>query len=643
MLRYRNGGQSVKGSPRRADINEGWITRCNVSGVGGWALTGGQPAMVQISVGETVLAVVRCDQKSSAMEARGLSAGGFHYRFPAAIDSQKSVSVQFMDGTPLRRSPATPDAYEGHLEFCSIAHVTGWALFEGKQTSLDVFVDGEPVATIRADIHRARLADFTTSTEAVFYHEFRHSIDPDSEISIRFPDGKDIPGSPQKPSKAYPDNTRFPISKSTKQQAAKAHALDMDAEIIRAAIRASAIGRSLLRNGLARKIGVHKAIAEFPVFFSVDKAASAPHVLAGIDELAASPGGQGGGGMGLSALRIEDAIVIPQSSIIVRGGRFYGERQAVEDGHEPHFVMAGSAVEGPEASAEDQDMPVCALDAAMEPVLSMVDAVTLTSSVRGNLAHWMLHELIPWAQALRAGIIHSRVPVLLDDDDNVGASLASKKSAAEAAATLMGGAQSQPVPIGLSGRGACQVARLWKFRFVPAPANSAPRWVRLATPPDVLGAFVRGLTSPVQPSECAGIDLTPETQAPGTRIFIEDASLQGGAYYDQLLNRTIAQARGFQAIDPAGMTFNEQIVALRNASHVLVPHTATALLALFMREGGRIAFTEPCEATLAALAPVAHALGLGMAAPVVDEDSPQTPASVEFAHFLHQWLAGDKQ
>lgn len=180
---------------------DGWIELCTLARINGWAVEGGRPAEVQVFVGETRIAVLRCDRPRPDLGAQGLPTNcGFDWWFDTPLKATDTVSVRFEDGTELNASPLQPSRFDGHLDVCTPVRVSGWATEDNQPAELDIFADGEPIAQIRCDIPRPGLAEFGLPLTIGFCVWLPRALLPTQEISVRFRDGSELANSPHSPS-----------------------------------------------------------------------------------------------------------------------------------------------------------------------------------------------------------------------------------------------------------------------------------------------------------------------------------------------------------------------------------------------------------------------------------------------------------
>jgi len=110
------------------------------------------------------------------------------------------VSARFADGSLVNGAPRSPVRYESSLDQCTATRVEGWAVCDGQPAELDIFVNGERRGHVHCDRPRPDLAQRGLPIYAGYACAFRRPLTPQDEITVRFPDGTQVTGSPANPS-----------------------------------------------------------------------------------------------------------------------------------------------------------------------------------------------------------------------------------------------------------------------------------------------------------------------------------------------------------------------------------------------------------------------------------------------------------
>jgi hypothetical protein len=103
-------GTLLHGSPISASYAAtGYLDVCTPVRVTGWAVEGNQPAELEVFVNATKVGKIQCNRRRPDVAAIGQPLlSGFAFLFPRPIAPSDAVSVCFLDGTHLARSPHKP-------------------------------------------------------------------------------------------------------------------------------------------------------------------------------------------------------------------------------------------------------------------------------------------------------------------------------------------------------------------------------------------------------------------------------------------------------------------------------------------------------------------------------------------------------
>lgn len=184
---------------RSTVINKGFLDNCTTTYVRGWAVEGGKPAQLEVVIDGTVVAAFVCDRRRDDLARRGLAENaGFHLRFAAPLPSKKTVEVRFRNGEQLRGSPGHAEANEGIVLQCTSSSVSGWALAEGSPARVLVRVGDGLLAEVPCDRPHPSLEAMGLPAGG-FQMIFPRPLGEDDRVSVSFPDGTLLRGSPSVP------------------------------------------------------------------------------------------------------------------------------------------------------------------------------------------------------------------------------------------------------------------------------------------------------------------------------------------------------------------------------------------------------------------------------------------------------------
>lgn len=179
----------------------GHVDRCTTSSVKGWAVADGRPAELEILIDGERAATVQCDKHRKSLAGRGYPTdAGFHYRFLRQLRVDQKVAVKFLSGGELTNSPrwaAPPARHDGEVIACTTRHVTGWAVTDGRPTHVEVWCDTELLAVVPCNANTPNANASGQHGTAGFHHPFGRAPKDTQLISLRFPDGSHLKGSPR--------------------------------------------------------------------------------------------------------------------------------------------------------------------------------------------------------------------------------------------------------------------------------------------------------------------------------------------------------------------------------------------------------------------------------------------------------------
>lgn len=88
---------------------------------------------------------------------------------------------------------------EGHLDVCTVSRISGWAAAGDEPAELDVIVNGTYVARIACHQPRSDIEAHGLPANTGFSFVFPFPIAPSCRVSVKFPDGTHVQGSPRLP------------------------------------------------------------------------------------------------------------------------------------------------------------------------------------------------------------------------------------------------------------------------------------------------------------------------------------------------------------------------------------------------------------------------------------------------------------
>jgi hypothetical protein len=93
-------------------------------------------------------------------------------------------------------SSQTAKEYEGQVDGCTLASVSGWVLHNKQGTSITVAVNGKTLATnVSADMPRPDVARLTKGTEnSGFDFKFPAPVAAGDKVQVKFADGAIVSG-----------------------------------------------------------------------------------------------------------------------------------------------------------------------------------------------------------------------------------------------------------------------------------------------------------------------------------------------------------------------------------------------------------------------------------------------------------------
>jgi hypothetical protein len=102
-------------------------------------------------------------------------------------------------GTVSSGYPIGQPAYNGHVDACTVSRISGWALWDWKPASLDIFVNNERIGRVLCNKPRAGLKQSGHPFNAGFEFAFPRPIVLSDTVSAHFSDGTHLQGSPIHP------------------------------------------------------------------------------------------------------------------------------------------------------------------------------------------------------------------------------------------------------------------------------------------------------------------------------------------------------------------------------------------------------------------------------------------------------------
>lgn len=207
----------------------GVVDRLAQGRLSGWAVTGkGQPCVVTIRIDDIPVATVISNQPRPDLVAKKLSngLGGWICDLGEALAADGSqIELLFPDGVHLTGSPivcdegarepivlapidpAAPLTYVGAIDTPDEDMIGGWAIgSDFRAASVVIQVNDHPPVTVAAEHDRADLIaqQLTRSGGGWVFDVAALLVFGANRISITFPDGLDLPGSPIERNVAHP-------------------------------------------------------------------------------------------------------------------------------------------------------------------------------------------------------------------------------------------------------------------------------------------------------------------------------------------------------------------------------------------------------------------------------------------------------
>jgi Glycosyl transferase family 2 len=181
-------------------MTRGYLERCTAARISGWAIGDGGPAELDVLVNGAAIARIRCETPRPDVKAGpGATGAGFAFVFSRALAPSDIVSVRFAGGAELANSPLRPFPYEGFIDRCTTTTVVGWATCGGRPGEVDIFLNDAPVARVACDVERPDLASYHAPMKSGFACLLPREIGAADRVSVRFPDGTELSGSPVAP------------------------------------------------------------------------------------------------------------------------------------------------------------------------------------------------------------------------------------------------------------------------------------------------------------------------------------------------------------------------------------------------------------------------------------------------------------
>lgn len=140
------------------------------------------------------------------------TAGAAHIILP---EPTQNLDIEVSGTVQSGYAACRPD-YNGSVNACTLSFVSGWALWDGKQAVLDVFVNNRLSGRTVCDKPGQGFRQKSLPTDAGFMFVFPQPITPSDTVSVHFSDGTGLRGSP-----SHPDLTAPPLTLLTKQETRK--------------------------------------------------------------------------------------------------------------------------------------------------------------------------------------------------------------------------------------------------------------------------------------------------------------------------------------------------------------------------------------------------------------------------------------